>query len=248
MAFTPTSEPINELKPMPGDLDAAGQDHANWLMSRSRAGREVPHQSLLLLRFLLVNIVAFALLAAVYLQGWIDAVLAGDTTYLSVVIFGVFLVGLAFCAQRVWRTSRELNQIKALDPLESSTAADYLAKLRGRSGEARALFAANLRLKLSHRIAIVRHIAGSLVLLGLIGTVIGFIIALSGVDPEQAGDVQSIAPMVSTMIQGLSTALYTTLVGAVLNLWLMVNYRLLAGGVTKQLTALTELGEDHARA
>ena len=43
-----------------------------------------------------------------------------------------------------------------------------------------------------------------------------------------------------------STALYTTLVGAVLNVWLMVNYHLLAGGTVKLITALVELGEEHA--
>ena len=62
---------------------------------------------------------------------------------------------------------------------------------------------------------------------------------------EQVFGPQSIAPMVSTLIEGLSTALYTTLVGAVLNVWLMVNYRLLAGGTVKLITALVEFGEDH---
>ena len=47
--------------------------------------------------------------------------------------------------------------------------------------------------------------------------------------------------MVSTMIAGLSTALYTTLVGAVLNVWLMINYRILAGGTVKLITALIEI-------
>jgi hypothetical protein len=52
--------------------------------------------------------------------------------------------------------------------------------------------------------------------------------------------------MVSTLIEGMSTALFTTLVGAVLNVWLMVNYHLLAGGTVKLITALVELGEEHA--
>jgi len=159
----------------------------------------------------------------------------------------VFVGALAFCGWRVWQTSRDLNQVKTFDPLVNSATADYIAKLRGRSGDSRSILASTLRLRLSHRISAVRHAAGSLVLLGLIGTVIGFIIALSGVDPESASDIKSIAPMVSTMIEGLSTALYTTLVGAVLNVWLMINYRLLAGGTTKLITGLIEFGEDHAR-
>jgi hypothetical protein len=75
--------------------------------------------------------------------------------------------------------------------------------------------------------------------------VVGFIIALSGVEPEQAADVAAIGPMVSTLIQGMSVALYTTLVGAVLNIWLMVNYRLLEGGTTRLFTAIVERGECH---
>ena len=102
-----------------------------------------------------------------------------------------------------------------------------------------------MRLTLSHRIAVVRHIANSLVLLGLIGTVIGFIIALSGVDPEKASQFESISPMVSTLIQGMSTALYTTLVGAVLNLWLMTNYQMLATGTVRLITTLQEHGAAH---
>ena len=83
--------------------------------------------------------------------------------------------------------------------------------------------------------------------LGLLGTVIGFIMALSGVDAQAAGDVESIAPMVTTLIDGMSVALYTTLVGAVLNIWLMVNYRLLEGGTVTLLTTIVELGERHVR-
>jgi hypothetical protein len=54
--------------------------------------------------------------------------------------------------------------------------------------------------------------------------------------------------MISTLIAGMSTALYTTLVGSVLNIWLMINYHILAGGTVKLITALFEFGEEHARA
>ena len=55
--------------------------------------------------------------------------------------------------------------------------------------------------------------AAALVVLGLVGTVIGFIIALSGVTAEDAGDVSTVRPMISTLISGMSVALYTTLGG-----------------------------------
>ena len=218
-----------------------------WLLDRSRPEQGTPFHYLLMLRFSLVNLLAIALLASAYLQGWLAQVVAADRSHLCLVIFAVFLVGLGTSAWRVWQTSQELNQVRSFDPLTQSTVAAYFAKLRGRGAESRQLFAQALRLKLSQRIAPIRHVAGSLVLLGLIGTVLGFIIALSGVDPQRARDVESIAPMVSIMIAGLSTALYTTLVGAVLNVWLMINYRILAGGTVKLITALIETGEQDDR-
>jgi len=229
-------------------IDNAGEQQLAWLINQKRAQQTKGQSHLLILRFALINIVAFALLAAAALQGLVEKVIVSDQTYLTVAIAGVFLAGLAVCTARVWETSRNLDDAKNFDPLRQSRAAEYLALLRGRSGDSRSILAATMRLSLSQRISIVRQTANSLVLLGLIGTVIGFIIALSGVDPDHASDVKAITPMVSTLIQGMSTALYTTLVGAVLNVWLMVNYHLLAGGTVKLISALVELGEDHARA
>jgi hypothetical protein len=54
--------------------------------------------------------------------------------------------------------------------------------------------------------------------------------------------------MVSTLIAGMSVALYTTLVGSVLNIWLMLDYRLLEGGSVHLLTRFVEIGECHGRA
>ena len=107
--------------------------------------------------------------------------------------------------------------------------------------------AKELREGIGASIAIVRQISGSLVLLGLVGTVVGFIIALSGVDPNSAGDVQSIAPMVAELVRGMSVALYTTLVGAVTNLWLMVNYRILRTAALDLTAKLIAVGEENAR-
>ncbi|MBI08341.1 MAG: hypothetical protein CMM55_02360 [Rhodospirillaceae bacterium] len=97
-------------------------------------------------------------------------------------------------------------------------------------------------------VAVIRHLANGLVFLGLIGTVIGFIIALSGVDPDSATEIDSVAEMVATLINGMSVALYTTLVGAVLYVWLIINHRLLTSGVVSLIGAIIELGEARERA
>jgi len=229
------------------DNARTAEQHLAWLTARANADHAKPYHYLLVLRFALVNIIGFALLGATHAQGLVNKVILGDGTYLSVVIFAVFLAGLGICAGKIWQTSRQLNELKSFDPLVPSRAAAYLAQLRGCDSNARGILATSLRLKMSHRVAVVRQIAGSLVILGLIGTVIGFIIALSGVHPEQAADVKAITPMVSNLIAGMSTALYTTLVGSVLNVWLTINYHILAGGTVKLITGLMEFGEEHGR-
>ncbi len=201
------------------------------------------YRYLLLVRFGLFNLVGVSFLASVYMQGWLDAIIKADLVELSAIIAALFVYGWIFCAHRIWRTSLDLNELKAGTPSPDSLAGIYLTHLETVQGSGRDVLRNVLRLKLTNRIAVVRHVANSLVFLGLIGTVIGFIIALSGVDPTRATDPEMVGGMISTLISGMSVALNTTLVGAVLYVWLIVNHRLLAGGTVDLLTTALEYGE-----
>ena len=254
--FGVASEELDALKPAnveqgsetarTGDRILGGVPGA--MLARIRDGGATPYSYLLWFRFSIVNMAAAAIVVVAYLQGWIGMVLQADNTGLCLLIFGAFAVGLAFSAQKAFETSRELNCAREFDPPRWSRAARYLEAVSGRNADSRSMMASALKLKLATRIAVVRHIGNSLVVLGLIGTVIGFIIALSGVDPETVGDVKAVGPMVSTLIQGMSVALYTTLVGSVLNIWLMINYQMLAGGTANLIATIVESGESHAGA
>ena len=222
------------------DLAPAGMPATS--LTDNRRGQ--PYQ--LVLRFAAFNIAAFALLGAAYVQGWVHRVVEADSTALSIGIFIVFLGGLAACGREISNVSIELNNVHSPRPARESLTQKYLAEIAGRDAGSRALIAAALRTRLAGRIAFVRYVANSLVLLGLIGTVLGFVIALSAVDPEVAGDVSKITPMVAKLIQGMSVALYTTLVGAVLHLWLSVNYHFLAVGAARFATYLVVRGESDA--
>lgn len=203
---------------------------------------------LLLLRFVLANTIGLALVAVAWVSGWIDLLVSADTTHLVLTIALTFLGGLGMCARRLWLTSRELNALADGRPLPDGRIAEYLRAIEGRDPATRAEFAQLLRIKLQARIAPVRHVAGILVILGLIGTVLGFIIALGGVDPASASDAGAIGPMISKLIEGMSVALHTTLVGGVLNIWLMLDYRMLESGTVRLFTRAVEYGERHARA
>ena len=56
--------------------------------------------------------------------------------------------------------------------------------------------------------------------LGLIGTLIGMIIAVADVDPTQVGNANAAGKLAAGFISGMGVALYTTLVGAVFAAWL----------------------------
>ena len=205
------------------------------------------YRYLLVVRFALFNVVALAALFAAYMEGWLDGMLEGATFLMTFGIFVVFLFGLIVCGSKIWRTSEELNDLKTGMPAPESRAGKYLKELELHDGESRSIKSQMVRLKLSNRIAIVRHTANSLVFLGLVGTVIGFIVALSGVDPQTISSAKAVGPMVASLIQGMSIALYTTLVGAVLYLWLIVNHRMLASGTVNLINAIIELGEARVR-
>lgn len=226
---------------------AAGGALGRWLAALPEE-HPAAYRHLVALRFVVINLVASALLVAAWLEGWLDDVLAGDQTGLVLVIAATFLAGLVECGRRLLQVSGDLDQIARLGGALQGEVRLYLGSVRDRDPQSRAIAAATLKLKLAARIATVRHVAASLVVLGLIGTVIGFIIALSGVEAGAAANVESVGPMVSTLVSGMSVALYTTLVGAILNIWLTINYRLLDSATVHLLAAVIELGERHARA
>jgi len=237
----------NDIEAKSPPANEASADHLAWLAAKARTDQPDRFRYLLLMRFALINVIGFGLFAFALLHGLVELVVVSDRTGLSVAIAVVFLAGLGICTRKVWQTSVDLNHANEFNPLTPSRAADYVAQLRGKQGESRSIMASAMRLRLAQRITVVRHVANSLVFLGLIGTVIGFIIALSGVDPANASDIKAVAPMVSRLVEGMSTALYTTLVGAVFSIWLMTGYQLLATGTAQLIAALVELGETHAR-
>jgi biopolymer transport protein ExbB/TolQ len=192
---------------------------------------------LLLTRFLLINGAGAALLSAAWVSGSLDDIIATDTTRLCALIFAVFVAGLGIAAYRVCVLSDELNRAPG------SKASKALQAMQRTDSTGRASIAAALRLKLAQRAGTLRWVSGTLVMLGLIGTVVGFMIALSGVDADTAGDVAAIGPMVSALIEGLGVALTTTLVGSVLSIWTVINCRLVEGASVQLLTRVVEQGE-----
>ena len=203
-------------------------------------------QYLLLTRFIVINTFFGALVLAAFGQGWLDTMISARLAELTLIIVAVFFYGLAACGWRIWRLTVESNGLAAGSLPNDNPLTRYLDHVEISDSQSRALQAGTLRLELTDRIVAVRHISNTLIFLGLIGTVIGFIIALSAVDPNIAADAENVASVIATLIDGMSVALNTTLVGATLYLWLTVNYRVLTSGTVSLIAEVVFIGERRA--
>ena len=185
-------------------------------------------------RFALLNIIGFAGVVLLYINGWISKIIEGDSSNISFVIFGLFIGGLVMTALRINKLTRELDDIRNG---KSSRVVQYWKLFQDRGNTVATQVT---QIRLLSKIQWIRRIASSLTLLGLIGTVLGAITFLLGVDIQALGDVNTIGAAFAVVLEGMGIALYTTLVGAVLNMWLPFNYGIAETGTAHLLTSLMD--------
>jgi len=162
--------------------------------------------SLLLYRFLLANALGIALSIAMAWSGYLIPIFATDQSRLTFAIAGIFLVGWVWTLKEVIAVSGGLNTAKELGYLPASVAEADKAMLK---------------------VEWLESISEWLVGFGLLGTVIGFSIALSGIDQNSVMQAEGVQDAVAALMAGMRVALYTTLLGAALAIWHQVNLRML---------------------
>ena len=201
------------------------------------------YKYLLILRYSLINLVGLTFLFVLITQGYLSKAIKADITNMVIVIIGVFSIGYVLATYRTFWISKELNYAMKKKLPALSLASKYVSNTKKLDASSRNNLAISLRLKLATKINFIKFISNTLVILGLIGTVIGFIIALSGVDGSVSSNPEEVSKMVSTLIQGMSVALYTTLVGSICSVWLNICFQILSTGSNKLLSRIIEIGE-----
>ena len=177
-------------------------------------------------RFALFNAVCFGLFGWAWFAGWAQMVLENDASYITWVIGALFAIGWFWCACRVAEFTSYLNDMSANKGYWLSLWNGSKTPLIGSRTPA---LRKSIQIRLASKIAPVRQMAGILVILGLIGTVVGFIMATQALDMAAVGDTDRAAAMLGDLMAGMGVALYTTLCGAVASIWLMTCYRILQG-------------------
>ncbi len=205
----------------------------------------------LLYKWLIVNSFAGLLLYVAWLRDWVALVVESDASYLSIVIGVVFLVFWAVSSFHIVSLNREIVLFVKRAP--SGLAAAYIGKLRAKAAKSNGgrvehgMLAGALRARLFLPIQIVSYVANVLILLGLIGTVVGFVIAVSGLGDSIAGgtNLERVQGVLGQIVNGMGVALFTTLVGAILGgLWLEIHYQMLsraAGGLAIDIVEYADI-------
>ena len=201
------------------------------------------YKYLLLLRYSLVNAVGLVFILVVYSQGYLNKAIKSDVTNVVVLIIFIFLIGLTLASIKAFWISRELNHAYSIQKKEKSVLNDFIKISKKLDASSRSNLISSTRINISVKISNIKFIANILVILGLIGTVIGFIIALSGVDGSVSSNPDEVGKMVASLVQGMSVALYTTLAGSILSVWLNICYQILSNGANRLISRIIEVGE-----
>ena len=205
----------------------------------------------LLYKWLLVNSFAALLVYVAWLRDWIALVIESDASYLSLVIGVVFLIFWAVSSFHIVSLNREIVLFSGR--ADTGVAAIYVGKLRAKAAKTvgatldHGMLAGALRARLFLPIQIINYVANVLILLGLIGTVVGFVIAVSGLGDSIAGgtNLERVQGVLGQIVNGMGVALFTTLVGAILGgLWLEIHYQMLAraaGGLANDIVEYADV-------
>lgn len=176
-------------------------------MKRPLPGGDSP-----LLGWMLVSGLVLWGAAAAWQAGLLQRLTSEDPSRISWVILAVYLVTQLYAGWLALGLHRDGRRIEALAGGGQDDAGDPLSRLLARR-RAGADEDGELREFVGHRLASGWFIADLMFKLGLIGTVIGFIVMLGAITDLRSMDIHQAQRMLGDMSAGMRLALYTTLTG-----------------------------------
>ena len=176
-----------------------------------------------------------------------------DTTRITWLVFFIATGSCVHCGIRCIFLSVEQNRLKhclaenktALCNKGTSKAStpvcEYLDAVK-QDAEHQSIHAELLAEKLSGNHQIGWFITGLVIKLGLLGTVIGFVIMLTSISGLEALDLSDIKQLMQQMTQGMGVAMNTTMVGLVASMLLGLQYLMLDRFADRLVVDVVEMG------
>ena len=225
---------------------------------------------LLLIGSLVFSLILFGLIICWH-EGLISALILVDKSRLCFAIGFLFFVGLVHCAIRTIYLSSQINiafsvinkcksksnslnleneQVKVGDETipANSLFGNYLASLKNISertddtiNNSNTVDILIARTKGSHDIG--WFLVDVLLKLGLMGTIVGFVLMLGSVANAESLNVDTMQNILQQMSLGMGTALFTTLTGLTCSLLLGLQYLVLDKGADKLIEHILEFSD-----
>ena len=130
-------------------------------------------------------------------QGFLYTLWIEDSTKLSFLLLFIFLQMSIWCGYKTWTLSKFID-----DKKEDKHIVE----------------------KIEHLMEVGWFTSDLCLTIGMIGTVAGFIMMLSGFATVDTNDIKTVQDLIKTLGTGMSTALYTTLMGLICSAGLKVQY------------------------
>src|SRR5579871_6375238 len=233
---------------------------------------EIPSDYLPLLRWLIFTGVTLFGFVLAWHFGLIRLMLASDPTHISAIICALYLIVSLHCLAQTITVSRELNSGHRAFALVTRGAAklsvdrgdvvvgdgvrlprghiaSHLRNLvlkAGLQGHARLDQTLLLRgladaLRRPHQLG--AFAGDALMKLGLLGTIVGFILMLAPIAGLDAADRASVKGSMGLMSDGMAVAMYTTLTGLIGSILVQTQYYMLDAATARLFALATDLSE-----
>lgn len=166
---------------------------------------------------------ALVLFGAAWMQhrGLWQALIQGDPSGISLGIVALSVLTTGWCGCRAWVLRLQAQSHSA------SMTTSWRAAWRADRHHAPDMAASLLSERSHGPHETAWWLAAATIKLGLLGTVVGFIVMATQIGRMPTFDIDQVQALLKQMTQGMAIALYTTLVGLVANLWLGLQLLLL---------------------
>jgi MotA/TolQ/ExbB proton channel family protein len=227
-------------------------------------GIDAPEKAPLLLWMIFTGVCVFAVVL-LWRYGLIRLMVTSDRTYISSVIAALYLITSCHCLWRTWAIAREGEAARrcraflpVADGIEAAIDAEVMpagmvtdhirslvtkAKAQGVGRMDQTLLLRALADRLRGSNGFGAFASDTLMKLGLLGTIIGFIIMLAPIATLDATDKAAMKSSMGLMSDGMAVAMYTTLAGLVGSILVRIQYYMLDAATQRVFSDAVTLTE-----
>ncbi len=211
--------------------------------------------NLFLRAFIVLSLIGFGFYIA-FERGLVQLALVSDKSYISYLIFGIYLVAsvhwlyltrvLSVERARFTEVETALAGGVAISEVRSRAAAGLIEEFLGNLERKPAAANAGVLVEafgdeIANRHAFGYFVSDVLLRLGLLGTIVGFIFMLLPIADMEGFDAGMMQQLLTSMSGGMAVALYTTLAGLVTSTLLKLQYHIVDASAAALVTRLAVL-------